>query len=62
LMGAKSKFGEMFAKASGAKEPMFFALTSKYDAGEMGREGIYRVYTRDRKEGDVKPKIVLKFE
>ena len=62
LMGPKSKFGEAFAKASGAKEPMFFALASKYDAGEMGREGIYRIYTRDRKEGDVKPKIVLKFE
>ncbi len=62
LMGAKSKFGEAFGKASSAKEPMFFALTSKYDAGELGREGIYRIYTRDRKEGDVKPKIVLKFE
>ncbi len=62
LMGAKSKFGEAFAKANGAKEPMFFALTSKYDAGENGREGIYRIYTRDRKEAELKPRIVLKFE
>lgn len=62
LLAKKSKFLDAFAKASNAKEPMYFALTSKYDAGEMGREGIYRIYTRDRKEGDVKPKLVLKFE
>ncbi len=60
LMGKKSKFAEAFVKVG--KNPMYFALTSKYDASESGREGIYRIYTKDRKEGDVKPKLVLKFE
>ena len=60
LLGKKSKFAETFAK--GGKNPMYFALTSKYDAGELGREGIYRIYTRDRKEGDVKPKLILVFD
>ena len=62
LLGDKSPFAANMAKASDAKEAMYFALTSKYDAGENGREGIYRIYTKDRKDGDVKPKIVLKFE
>jgi hypothetical protein len=52
-------FTEAYAKSG---NPMFFALTSKYDAGENGREGIYRIYTRDRKEPELKPRIVLKFE
>ena len=55
-------FGVNLDKATKAKASMYFALTSKYDASELGREGIYRIYTKDRKEGDVKPKIVVKYE
>jgi hypothetical protein len=60
LMDPKNPlFAEAYAKSS---NPMFFALTSKYDASENGREGIYRIYTKDKKEAELKPRIVLKFE
>ena len=62
LMAKKSTFAEMFRKAAKGDKAMFFALTSKYDAAELGRDGIYRIYTRDRKEENMKPRIVLKFE
>jgi hypothetical protein len=62
LMAKKSQFAEMFGKSAKGDKVMFFALTSKYDAAELGRDGIYRIYTRDRKEENMKPKIVLKFE
>ncbi len=62
LMAKKSPFAEMYGKAVSGDKAMFFALTSKYDAAELGRDGIYRIYTRDRKEENMKPRIVLKFE
>jgi hypothetical protein len=64
LMGTKSKFAETFAKALATKEPMFFALTSKYDASELGRQGIYKIFASDRPESSVlrAPQLVLKFE
>ena len=55
-------FKTALTKAVADKTSLYFALASKYDASEGGREGIYRIYTKDRKEGDSKPKIVLKFE
>ena len=62
LLGKDSKFSSAFDKAVKDKQPMHFALTSKYDVSELGQKGVYKVYSKDNKDEAVRPKIVLKFE
>lgn len=62
LLGKDSKFSEAVLKAIKDKQPMFLALTSKYDVSEMGMKGVYKVFSKDNKSEMDRPRIVLKFE
>lgn len=64
LMGKDSKFGDAFAKALKDKQPIYLALTSKYDVSEMGQKGVYKVYSKDNPNNPTStlPHLELKFE
>ena len=62
LMGKDSKFSTALSKMLSEKQPMFVALTSKYDVSEMGMKGVYKVFSKDNKDELIRPRLVLKFE
>ncbi len=60
LLGEKSTFKDLVSRGSESKLPIFMALTSKYDASELGMKGMYKVHSKDNKDQAVRPRIEIK--
>jgi hypothetical protein len=58
LLGKKSNFAATLADAKGS---LCLGLTSRYDVADLGMKGVYKIYTRDNKEKQVRPRLELTF-
>ncbi len=63
LLKGKAGFADAISKAQAdPKKEFAMALTSSMDMTELGRTGIYKIYTKEDRDEKLRPKLVLVFE
>ncbi len=63
LLKGKGNFAEALAKAQAdPKKEFAIALTSSMDMAEIGRAGIYKIYSKEEKDQKLRPTLMLTFE
>lgn len=61
LTGEKSKFKEAVAKAVADKAGISLALVSLVDPAEQGRGGVFKVYSNNNTDENLKPTLILRY-
>lgn len=61
LTGEKSKFKDALKALVTSKSPLNLALASKVDPAEQGRAGVYKVYSNNNKDENLKPTLILRY-
>ena len=62
LLHGPANFRDYFAKSMKKDKTIAIAITSRIDPSKLGREGIYKVYSKDTGDPMMKPQLRLVFD